>query len=276
MIEFQLFRIKVFPPVQEDFFRKKMSRSEILKQALLSLPSKELRKGAIWRVGNVKELDDNAAYFRIGRTLSSKVEVYQDGEFIEKEFESAPYTHVLIDLNTELCAIAKKTKLAPKTISVARQFIRLIGKTKVAEDSGAVFQVNEVSDPEDFISYLKKAHSITKFWITFTRPNAFDVNQDFVKPMQRYLEETCADKGKAEISGNGLDVNNLEELARSAAATGDDAIAEMKGSEKGKKVRKYLRGKSVTVPVDSFDDIDQKKSVMQRIRDIYKKLRHDE
>lgn len=62
--------------------------------------------------------------------------------------------------------------------------------------------------------------------MTFSRPNAFDAN-DFVKPFQGLLAAAHGEKGKAELMGGALKSESLEELARSAAATGNDAGATM-------------------------------------------------
>lgn len=47
MLEFQLFRIKVYPSNQLDFFEPQRSRPEILRETITSSPSAELRKGIV-------------------------------------------------------------------------------------------------------------------------------------------------------------------------------------------------------------------------------------
>ena len=276
MLEFQLFRIKVYPPKQRDFLRKDTSRSEILKDTIISLPSGELRKEVIWHIGNVKGVDDNGLYFRIGKTLPSKIELYKDGNFIEQKFETAPYTHVILDVVLEVCAIAKKTKLSPKPSGIASQFIRLLNKSEEAKKFNATFEIDAISDPEDFISYLQEAYVISKFWVTFSKPNAFDVNEDFIRPMQKLLKESDGEKGKSEVKGESLNIESLSELARSAATTGDDASAEMRLEPQSKKIRKYLKSKLVNIQCTEFEDVEQKKGFLTRIRNLYQKIRGKE
>ena len=277
MLEFQLFRIKVYPPKQMVLFQDEKKPSEILKETILSAPSMELRKKAIWRIGNIHDIDNNGLYFRIGRSISSRVELYKDGNFIEQEFETAPYTHVLLDFSLEVCAIAKKTRICATTKGIATQFIRLLNKSEKAVELRARFEIDEISDPEDFIAHLRKAYAVSKFWVTFSRSNAFDVNEDFIRPMQNLLKETQAEKGKSEIKGDSLNVDHLEELTRSAAATGDNASAEIRLDEKGNRIRRHLRGKSVIVSIDGLDEGENTKmNLLNKIRTLYRRIRGKE
>jgi hypothetical protein len=54
MMEFQLFRIKVFPMA---LFRNQQESSRILKNIIDSHPSASLSKGLTWHVGNVTPID---------------------------------------------------------------------------------------------------------------------------------------------------------------------------------------------------------------------------
>ena len=186
----------------------------------------ELRKGKTWHLGNVEQIDQSGLYFRVGRISNLTVQIWESGNFVDAEFESAPYTHAVLDFDLEVCAIAKKPKLAPTTRGIASQFAKLLNELPVAEELGARFETSALSDPEDFIQQMQRARSIIKFWITFSRPNAWDAN-DFIKPAQRLLEESNGHNGKTEIQGKDLDKTRLEELTRSAAATGNNAAVVM-------------------------------------------------
>ena len=65
MINFHLFRVKVYPSNQLDLFEKERSPSEILKRTIFSIPSVELRKGKIWQIGNVTPINNSGVYFRL-------------------------------------------------------------------------------------------------------------------------------------------------------------------------------------------------------------------
>src|SRR5438093_737051 len=203
MLEFQLFRIRIYPSQQRELFAREITRPQMLREAIRSLPSGEFRRGLIWHIGNVTPIDENGLYFRLGRTSTSTLEIYdeEEGGFIDQEFETAPYTHAIVDVELEVCAIAKKTRLSPSTAGIARQFVRLLNESEKVVEFHALFEIDDVKDPEDFIGHLKRAYSISKFWVLFSRPNAFDANEHFVKPFQRMVEASKAEKGKAELKG---------------------------------------------------------------------------
>lgn len=275
MLEFQLVRIKVYPSPQGKLFEEERTRPEILRESILSLPSSELRAGMIWHIGNVTPLDQTGLYFRIGRTSQSTIEIYNEteGNFLDQEFETAPYTHVLVDVALELCCIAKKTRLSRKTSGIARQFMKLLSGSNRAQELNATFEIDELKDPEDFISHLRTAYTISKFWMRFSRPNAFDANEDFIKPFQKMLNESDGSKGKAEIEGNNLKSNTLEKIARSAAATGDDAGALIKMSEGANNIKKQLRDNPVNISEEDIANNEQKQNLLQRVRNFYHQIR---
>lgn len=133
--------------------------------------------------------------------------------------------------------------------------------------------MDEITDPEDFIAYLHKALAISKFWITFSKPNPFDVNKDFIEPMGRLLRESNGEKGKTELEGESLNPDKLEALARSAASTGDNAGAWLVPSQTETKVKKHLKGNPVMLKQEDLSDDDQKRNLLERIRTLYHKIR---
>jgi hypothetical protein len=274
MLEFQLFRLKVYPASQTSLFRPEQTRAHILRAAVVALPFAELKRGNVWHVGNVSVIDDHGLYFRVGRTSRSTLALYQDGTFIDTEFETAPYTHVVLDTVLEVCAIAKKTHLSPTTKGIANRFARLLNEAGRAEEVRATFEIDEISDPEDFITHIREAYSILRFWITVSRPNPFDENEDFVKPYQKLLIESNAYKGKAEIEGSDLKSEILEELTRSAASTGNDAGATLVSHGEERKVRKRLRGNAVNVAQEDVDDEDRRQGLLHKVREHYNRIRN--
>jgi len=273
MLEFQLFRIKVYPSNQISFLEPPKTPSEILQDVIFSVPSAELRKGMIWHIGNVSIIEEGGLYFRIGRTTKSTLEIYEDGNFDEQEFDTAPYTHVILDTRIEVCAIAKKPKLSPKTMGIANQFVRLLNESKRTQQIEASFDIDEINDPTDFIDHLRQAFSVSKFWVTFSRPNAFDVNEDFVKPTQKLLVDSNGEKGKTEVEGDNLNTESLEDIARSAASTGNDATAWLQPSETSQKIIKRLKGNPIIVRQEDVADPEHKMMILRHIRENYKRVR---
>jgi len=276
MLDFQLFRVKVYPPSQQNLFEV-MTPQQLLAETIEQHPSIELRKNTFWHIGNISFLDDDGGlYFRFGRTTKSKLELFRDGNFIDAEFQSSPYTHIILDITTEICAIAKKSKLAPSVGGIATQFIRLLKRSGYATTREIDFEISPINDPHEFISYIQHAYEISSFWMTFTRPNAFDSHKDFIKPMEKLLTETAGESGKTEVKGENLNSDTLENLTRSAAATGDNAGAIMKLEEGQRRVKKQLRGNPVIINKEHVDDAESRKALLHALRERYRSIRGNE
>jgi hypothetical protein len=272
MLEFQLFRIKVYPSEQMRFDGPQKP-SEILLETIKSLPSAELWRGMIWHIGNIYEIDGNGLYFRVGRTTKAKREIYQEGNFIDEEFEEAPYTHVVLDIPTEVCAIAKKPKLSPSPKGIANQLIRLLTGSETAQYCGAIFEIDRLKDPEDLITHLNRAHGISRFSMTFSRPNPFDVEEDIVRPFSKLINEAQGEKGKAQIDGENLKPQLLEKLARSAAATGNDATARLRLDKEQEPTTIHLRENPVFVRHEDVSESKQKRTLLDKVRRVYRQVR---
>jgi len=272
MLDFQLFRIKVYPSKQM-FLEGSKKPSEILLETIKSLPSVELRRGMISHLGNVCEIDEAGLYFRVGRTTKAKREIYQEGNFIDAEFEEAPYTHVVLDVPTEVCAIAKKTKLSPSPKGIANQLIGLFAGSETAQYYNAKFEIDWLKDPKDLITHLQQAYAISRFSITFSRPNPFDAEEDIIKPFNEFIKEAQAEKGKAQVEGENLKPQPLEGLARSAAATGNDAAARLRLDKEQKATTIRLRENPVFIQHDDVSGDEQKRSLLKKIKDRYEQLR---
>ena len=274
MIEFQLFRVKVFLPQQMSLLEPTRSRSSILREVIESQPEAQLRRGVQWHLGNVEQIGTDALYFRVGRTTTSTLEFFEDGKFADQLFETAPYTHALIDLPTEVCVIAKKTQLSHQTTGIANQLARLFEHSETALKLETQFKIGEINDPEDFISQLKSAFLISKYTVWFTQPNPFDVNEDFIRPAQKLVRASNGQQGKTELKGQSLNATVLEDISRSAAATGDDAVAWLKPTATKRRIKKRLKGNPVILQQEDVDDTESRVRLFGRMLDLYKKVRN--
>ncbi len=272
MLEFQLFRIKVYPSEQMVFNGPKKP-SEILLETIESLPSAEIRNGMIWHLGNICEIDENGLYFRVGRTTKAKREIYQEGNFTDEEFEEAPYTHIILDIPIEVCAIAKKAKLSPSPKGIANQLIKLFAGSEPARHYGAKFEIDWLKNPEDLITQIKQAYAISRFSMTFSRPNPFDIEEEFIKPFSKFMKESQGEKGKAQVEGENLKPQLLENLTRSVAATGNDATARLQIRKEDKPTTIHLRENPVFISQDDVSDDKQKKGLLNKVRQVYKEVR---
>jgi hypothetical protein len=274
MLTFQLFRIKIYYPDQALIFGTP-DRSEMLRKAIHARPSAELRKGYNWHIGNVEDISKDAIYFALGRTTRSHVELFNEttGNFALQEFAASPYTHVVVDFSTQVCAIASKSRLAPSQSGIARNLGRLIGGSAEIKSSDAKVEIPAINDPEGFIDYLRSAAQIIQFSVDFGRPNPWDTERDFQQPMQNLLQSTQAEEGKTIIKGSGLNADRLEELTRSVAATGNNAEARIRESMESRPRRRYLRDNPVIATQEDCSSSEERFSLLESIRSIYQRVR---
>ncbi len=273
MLKFQLFRIKVYPSGQGLLFDKTKKPHQIILEAIQSLPETGPEKRIGWHLGNISKIDENGLYFRIGRTTKARREVYEDGNFLDKEAEEAPYTHVVLDIPMEVCAIAKKTKLSLSTKGIANQLIRLFASSETAKYYGVEFEIDWLKDPEDLITHIQQAYAISRFSMTFSRPNPFDAEEDIIRPFSEFIKEAKAEKGKAQVEGENLKPQILEDITRSAAATGNDASARLQIDETQKPTIIHLHDNPVFIQHDDVSDNEQKRTLLNKVRIVYEKVR---
>jgi hypothetical protein len=275
-VQLDLFRVRVFGIDQADAFRAERTAQELFRSALFERPTVPSRRGVFWHIGNVEPIDNAGLYFRLGRTTRATLPMIDEesGDFVEQEFESAPYTHVIADTELEVCAIARKTNLAPSTTAMARQLAKLLTHAPAARERGAVVEVSAIADPEQFVETLRRAFSVTFFRVTFKRPNPWDQEGDFLRPLSRAVEAVSGESGDASLKGRDLDVTRLEDITRSVAATGDNATARMYLSDERRSVYRSLRGDSATVSADSLDDAESRAEALAKLRAAYGQVRH--
>jgi hypothetical protein len=130
-------------------------------------------------------------------------------------------------------------------------------------------------DPMDFLKHLKEAAVVGSFSAEFSLPNPFDSEEDFEKPFQRFINASEGKKGKASVSGTDLNRDVLENIARSCAASGNDASARMKDTEKSRFRTRRLKGRAVTLDYDGEDPDESPESFLDAIRETYAAIRTD-
>jgi hypothetical protein len=261
---------------QTSFFEKPAGRRDLLKKLIKSRPSAELRGEIPWLIGNVKELDDNGLYFRMGKSTQETRQVFDESGFHDEPFSVAPYTHALIDVELEVCAIARNTRLSPHTDSVARNLARILKEKASAmfPRSSIDFEIAAIHDPKEFIEHLRSAYSILSYRVEFSRPNPLDVDEDFVKPMERLLKAATAKKGTTEIKGENLDEDTLESITRSAVATGNEARAKLRMTSDAKKpIVKSTRTNPLLLSAEEELSEDQMADLLDQTRAKYLDIR---
>jgi hypothetical protein len=276
MLEFQLFRLKALRQSQSGLFGAEASSAELSRAAIESRPERGGWRGFTWHLGNVEVLDESGLYFALGRTTRSTVAIFDRNRhsFVEQESESAPFTHVIVDVNIGLCAIAKKAELGDVT-AIARQLERMLNDTEPAYGANVRFAIDEINDPEQFVEQIRAALAVKGFSYTFTRPNPWDMNEDFHKPMERLLVEADGQAGTTSIKGDDLDRGVVEELSRSAAASGNGARARILRPGDSRPVNRTLGGNAVVATTPNITEPTEKREALSIFRRLYQRIRHD-
>jgi hypothetical protein len=276
MTMFHLFRLRVERPLQATIFHEpELPNMEIVRRSIEEQPTAQTRKGALWALGNLRRILDDVAYSgALGKVRQRKAEKYDEDHktFSQELFEEAPFTLVIFDVNLQICAIATKSDLG-NPAQLARTLATLLTSSATAQNRGVRIIASQIKDPREFLTHLRRAERITRFEVTFKRPNPIDVEQDFLKPMEKILAETGGENGKTTLSGDGLSSGPLEELSNSAAATGDNASAKLKLPEHDKFVTKSLNNNPATISTNESQTRDGLEQIAMRMRELYNIIR---
>lgn len=269
-----LFRLKAIKSPQEDMFHLAVAREEFFKELFSSKPSAELREGYVWHIGNLRAIGDRGLAFAVGRTTKKNKELYDDesGNFMEVEEEESPFTYAYYEQHFGILGILHKSRLSPTVKGIARSLENLLNEQELTKQYGARIEVSEIWDPEGFLQQVLAAYAVIAFTVEFGEPNPFDVDQDFHRPMERYLAETGANKGKTTVQGDDLNRDNVERVTRSVASTGNDATARLRQKEGQRPVTKHLKGDPVTVPLEE-GDAEGSEGLLDRILEAYRRIR---
>lgn len=272
-MDFDLYRLKLLEGDPPSLFTGDMTREALLEKIIGEVPRTKLRKDHVWMLGNVEQTGQSAFYLRIGRVTKKSIETYSNGNFLEREFEASPYTHVFLDTALELVAVAQKSSLSPSTRTTANSLAKLLQRSEQNRDLNVDFEIDPVKDPRDFLEALASAYEVQSFSFTFNRPNPFDADRLVVKPLQETLKNTNGTKGEVTLRGKEMNSAVLQDITRSVAASGDDAVARIRPAEKQKAINKKLSGNLKRINVESVDTKDQKAAFLELVRKAYAAIR---
>ena len=121
--EFELYRLRLEKPRQQDLFDEFTDRSEVIKKSVNSKPQIALQQTVKWHIGNVSVSTEGWLYFLLGKTSLRNTDHFdeQSRDFINSLDEHSPYTHAILNPQNGILGIAKCTKLAKtQEISIKR------------------------------------------------------------------------------------------------------------------------------------------------------------
>lgn len=270
MIQFVLFRLRTIRQTQSEIFED--SPPEVIRKIISNPAEISLRKNSRWNIGTPKVIDDNTYYFKFGKMTKETKGKFEDGDFVEEQEENARYTHVFLDGNLGVVAIAKKSSLSPETSSIAGKLAGYLNKCQFATVHNLTFEVKEIKDPSDFIEFIRSAYTITQFSFTYSKPNPFDAHK-IIKQNEDYADAMNG-VGRNTVSGRALNPVIVEEMSNSIAATGDDAHVVAIDKPNGVKKKRHLKkSNSATMQIQD-ESMEMKKDVIRLIRTLYNKIRN--
>ena len=269
---FYLYNTRVFDDFPLLRSARGIDRPDLLRQAIREQPEHTSSKARTWRIADMASIDDTGLYFRIGRDKHSSTQVYFDGGFREETLTTNPWTHVVIDLRTGTTGIAREPTLANTTDVVAAQLEKLLNSTTITRAQGVQIDINAITDPRSFLEYLAKAERITAFGVTVKRPNTIDANKDVIKPLERFIRNIHAKKGRLGATGNSLSATEIQDVVRSAAASGDEADATIIDGD-GAKIRRRLGDNPATFTIAEAITQDQYGPLIRRMRQYRESIR---
>ena len=270
--EFHLYRTKFIKPAQVDLFNPEISAKQMLEAGLLERPSIALRKNNVWHIGNVEYFSGGGGRFAIGRTALQTVEKFDEttGNFTELVDDSGPYTFVYFDSDLGLLGIGKESKVAANVKSIARKIQKILSSTSLVIRNNIDVRVEFIRDPEGFLEKIFSAYAIKRFKATFTGPNPIDADEIFQKPMSYYCQRLEAEQGSVAVVGESLNKNAVAEVAKSTAATANDATAFIQNSKGERPIQISFSGEAKKIIVD---DYVTKEDVLRLIQETYREVR---
>lgn len=279
MIRFYLYRLKVeYTTWSESPFGAGSRRpSGIILSAVEEKPSRKIKNGPTWHIGNIQKITEKKILFALGKVTRATRKIYDEdaGDFIEEDSPDAPHTHVAIDLNLQVCAIAHEKRIDPRINRIAKNLEKLLNESQETISKLLIFNLDGISNPDEFLNSVKSAKRITKFEMTLEPPNPIDVNK-YHKAMKEYLRDIGADRGKFSASstkGKALNLEMVEESARSAMSGGNEVRATIQSTDNAKSISRKSGKDLLTVCVKSISSETEKLKLFREIESTYQQAR---
>ena len=186
MPDFQLFRVQIPYPIQLQLQSDDTPVPETPTEMLEAIIREYDRTEEVgqWHIGNVAQIDEYGFYFRFGRERLVTTPRYEKHRFVDEALDTVPYTHVLLDTHLELLAIAKEADLSSKPLTIANQLKRYLQTSELATRLHLTITIKPLIDPAELVELIGRSIYVRRFRIEVLRPNAWDVESDFIKPCQ--------------------------------------------------------------------------------------------
>lgn len=282
MTTFYIYRLKIEESLW-GFQDQNLDRRRVILSAIREKPSFQSNRGTTcWRIGNVQEYHDNdAVIFAFGKITQATRGNYNDssGEFVEELSPETSYTHVAVDLQLQICAIAHKSNIFPRIKNTAKMLEQVLQQAMTFSEELLTIKLKRIDIPSDFLSQIEDAINIYDFEMTFSLPNPFDVDRQFQKPMEELLREAKGEEGRVSIKASNkkkLNPHLIKRLTKSAVSSGNTVKARIRSLHDSKPAIIQSNNKPLVIKhLYNTVDIDWK-ALLDRIRKAYHDIRHSE
>lgn len=270
-----LLRCKAEPLPQLDAFAAYLPSAEIISASFLARPTARVPRGAIWHIGNTSRTTEGGIFFALGRESVVTAQHFDEAarEFQEIEQIHAPFTVGVFDHETQVCGVLIRPGVSLNAREVAAKLTILLEESGIARKANSRISVDYIPDPEGFIEVLRTAHRITRFEFSFSLPNPPDDEKYIQRPLKRFAQRAGGSEGKASIRGGALNSQELIDVAKAVAATGDNATANVQMNEGGDVQRRSLSVTAVREPIDGQLHEGTGDAMMRSIRRGYLRIR---
>lgn len=277
-MRFYLYRLTIEGLKKERVGHERRRAQNIIRRIIDSEPHKELpqRKNSrhVWMIGDVLMHGSENTFFKLGKWTDESRTLYERNtkSFIKKTQKEAPHTHVVINFEIQVCAIAANSKLDSKVSSIAKNLEKILNDHPLREQF--IFHLKAINDPAELTTLMRRAHRITKFEMSFSPPNPFDVEEHFHKPTRKLLKTANGRRGKVSIAGDNLNKDVAEDLAHSAASTGDSVKARIQSGPGQRPHTKKLGENQITFIAEAPESEEDRENISLSMKTEYARVRH--
>jgi hypothetical protein len=263
--EFELYRLRLEKPRQQQLFGEFPERSDVIAKAVNSKPAVELKQTVKWHIGNVETSNGGWIYFFVGKTSLRKTEHFDEEsrDFKNSLGEHSPFTYVILNPQNGLLGIAKRSKLANKTQTTANRLERILNSSKDVSESNYTAVIKHISDTHGFRQKVLAAREVRRFTFWVSPSNPIDIDGRFHQPNKDLVDASGAQEGVVSIKGRALDKEIVLNTANSVNSVGDDATASILHRDSRHPITVSIKGNpsKVSITEDQMEERQAEKLI---------------
>ncbi len=267
-----LYRVKFVRGVIVSLFDEGISPSDLFLLSLREIEGKSSPEKD-WVIGGLEFYSELSGKFSIGKHMISELDNFDSDEkvFKRNSVDDYPNTLCFFDAELGLLGITSKFQLSSDTGVIARKIGSIVGSSLEVTRRNIFVEVEPIRDPEGLVDKIRKCYKVKSFSASFTRPNPYDADKYFQKPLSVYCQSINGIKGTAKISGDDLDKDVLIEVTRSTVSTGNRVSAKIIQNMGEKPISISTENSATGLTIDYENETGD--NVVSEIRSAYQVLR---